>query len=957
MSNQTDQWTVEQVLGHVRELGIPHFQRGLVWGVDSRAALLESLFYDTPCGSFVLWVPKDCAARGVPLDPSICTGMKYLVIDGQQRIRSLHSVFNRRAEIDEDNDESEGQDDSPGDGHKTWCINLTRVREFAERLKTPGREFAMFVHTLDPVERMAAKQPSPLMYNMLPLHVVLEADAWGNPLLAPYRDLLQPEKKAGELTMDALEALYKKLHTTVLDMKKRVFFVSVQDKDDPAAMADLYNRINAGGKRVEVEERAFARLVGIKPRTYDELARLFETVHGQPSPAGSDQKSGELPGRDEVLKRQKERAFGFKLFIRVFLQVCQHHLGFRQAKSEFSFDLANKGYFLSAFRQLGDEQVAYLWGETTRVLAHTRRVLKEELACDDLRSLPETKALEPIFQLLIHYPALSEEQYRPLLASLCLRLMLAEPDSKSLLKLLHAAANPGHVAFAVIPEMLQVLDKANERPKLSYRLEQAKSIQHRYVLLLYWLARQLGARDFLYANVPQPNQLNGPERPLEEWAEPEKQHLLPFKKAQALYPGDLRRGGAHIVNSVGNLTYISREQNSFERGLGDRFADLAAEPEENLRAHLLVGQSTNTRVLRDYDQLREQLTAANASGTSKVREIFEHMARRRREIIQDGFRQWLDALDTRAAALLKLANLGELGTLARVHGRLEPAPPAFASPKDLGVEHLIRKLELGHDDEDRVVYLAQNAARVPSPKDDKLKRDLWLTKKRKLVWVKARPARVALCFDRAVSKTHRRQIVETLGLSESGAEVSGDLDLKPVPDFHGLVELMTTLRTEIELAAESVTPIVDGKRPTGRTWDEARYFASLTVSECSPEVRDLANKLRDLATRFPDSVTLEWGTGKKGTMVVKRQGGGLIEVRASGKLRFRPNKFARALGESGGAAYRQGLEKLVPNAMKMGYPLVTADEAAKVAPDVLDLVEKVLEVAEAVASDWGGINA
>jgi len=62
MSNEAKTWTVREVLERVPQLGIPHFQRGLVWGVESRAALLESLFFDTPCGSFVLWEPKDCEA-------------------------------------------------------------------------------------------------------------------------------------------------------------------------------------------------------------------------------------------------------------------------------------------------------------------------------------------------------------------------------------------------------------------------------------------------------------------------------------------------------------------------------------------------------------------------------------------------------------------------------------------------------------------------------------------------------------------------------------------------------------------------------------------------------------------------------------------------------------------------------------------------------------------------------
>jgi hypothetical protein len=81
-------------------------------------------------------------------------------------------------------------------------------------------------------------------------------------------------------------------------------------------------------------------------------------------------------------------------------------------------------------------------------------------------------------------------------------------------------------------------------------------------------------------------------------------------------------------------------------------------------------------------------------------------------------------------------------------------------------------------------------------------------------------------------------------------------------------------------------------------------------------------------------------------MVLKRHGGGLIEVYGSGKVRFRPSKFGRALGEEGGREYRNGLDQIVPGAMRMGYPRVSASEAATAAPALFELVRKALEEVE-----------
>ena len=389
-------------------------------------------------------------------------------------------------------------------------------------------------------------------------------------------------------------------------------------------------------------------------------------------------------------------------------------------------------------------------------------------------------------------------EYRPLLAGLCLRLLLAELDSRTLLKLLHDVSDPHRVAFDVIPDMLRQLERATDKSKLGARLEQANSIQHRYVLLLYWLERHLEARDFLYAKVPTPNKLKGPEATLAYAAEPEKQHLLPFKKAQSLYAGELRRSGSHLVNSLGNLTYISRALNDFDGGLGDNFADLAAEPPENLRAHLMVASQSGQRILADYEKLRIRLTDKTSTPTAKDRDVFEQMVRHRREAVREAFIAWLGEIDADSCKALGIANLTELVSLARTDERLEPVSPEFAPIHTQNVAHVIRKLGLSHEDEDRVVYLAKHAARISTRKDEEPQRDLWFTKKRKCLWVAVSPGQVALRFASDVLQEHRQEILEALGLEDEGETIPDAIPLKPVPDFQPLIEVMKVLGPEIE---------------------------------------------------------------------------------------------------------------------------------------------------------------
>jgi hypothetical protein len=91
-----DWWSWQTILENAHCLGIPNFQRGAVWDLGNRVALLESLYEQSPCGSFVFWQPDDDSSNperhGVPLvvfrDPA-----PLWLVDGQQRTRALLDTF------------------------------------------------------------------------------------------------------------------------------------------------------------------------------------------------------------------------------------------------------------------------------------------------------------------------------------------------------------------------------------------------------------------------------------------------------------------------------------------------------------------------------------------------------------------------------------------------------------------------------------------------------------------------------------------------------------------------------------------------------------------------------------------------------------------------------------------------------------------------------------------------
>ena len=174
-----------------------------------------------------------------------------------------------------------------------------------------------------------------------------------------------------------------------------------------------------------------------------------------------------------------------------------------------------------------------------------------------------------------------------------------------------------------------------------------------------------------------------------------------------------------------------------------------------------------------------------------------------------------------------------------------------------------------------------------------------------------------------------------------------------VPHICNLV--VSEPRQVVRVVVEGETPTArvlveritgDEASPVRQRWDEKRFFENLDAENAPSQVRELAAKLHELAGEFPRSVRVAWGTGREGSMVVKRNGQGLIEIYGSGRIRFRPSKFRAALGDKVASEYRRALEQLVPESMRMGYPSVAPNEAAQAAPTLHDLIRRTVAEVE-----------
>ena len=290
-------------------------------------------------------------------------------------------------------------------------------------------------------------------------------------------------------------------------------------------------------------------------------------------------------------------------------------------------------------------------------------MLRHELFCDGFQFLPETGSLVPVFQLLLKYPDLcANPARRKLVALLMLKLLLAELPQRELMRIASGIRETNSLTECVdIIDGVQV-DKLGEE-----RLSYSNSLQDRYVLLLYWLERKHNATDFQYEQVRDTrHRLPAREVLINAECDPEKQHIVPYSKLREAY-GITGRGrtSSHTVNNIGNITYISRALNHFETGLGDQPLDFGLELERspsNLASHFLTTNDGDKAVLDTYKRTKELLGKSNQA---KQRKAFERFCRARRELIQQGFRNWI--VELRQAAEFEES----------LETRTEPVPQLF----------------------------------------------------------------------------------------------------------------------------------------------------------------------------------------------------------------------------------------------------------------------------------------
>jgi hypothetical protein len=89
------------------DVALPDIQRPFVWPNRKVRDLLDSMFKGFPIGYLLFWATgAEVGARAIGVDDKDETVPRWLIVDGQQRLTSLYSVFTGHPVVREDYTES-----------------------------------------------------------------------------------------------------------------------------------------------------------------------------------------------------------------------------------------------------------------------------------------------------------------------------------------------------------------------------------------------------------------------------------------------------------------------------------------------------------------------------------------------------------------------------------------------------------------------------------------------------------------------------------------------------------------------------------------------------------------------------------------------------------------------------------------------------------------------------------
>lgn len=209
------------------ELKLPEIQRAYVWKPTQVAQLVESLYLGYPTGSLLLWETEE-----VPQERALAIGEQQhppaarpkFLLDGQQRLTSLHRALRRDPQLD---------------NSKYIEIVFNVVEETFQNQSAATRRDPRWVKVAD--------------------------------IVAPDADVLEHAEDAADAVPDLDRRVVSRRLMRLSQIMNREFHVETLTGFDYSTVANIFVRVNSGGRNLNLTDLALATLSARWPGVVEKI--------------------------------------------------------------------------------------------------------------------------------------------------------------------------------------------------------------------------------------------------------------------------------------------------------------------------------------------------------------------------------------------------------------------------------------------------------------------------------------------------------------------------------------------------------------------------------------------------------------------------------------------------------------------------------------------------------------
>ncbi|MGR3914394.1 MAG: DUF262 domain-containing protein [Gammaproteobacteria bacterium] len=424
-------------------LVLPHFQRGFVWDNKGQKALLLSLLAGVPVGYILILKDKKDAYYSRPLcfdlDTNIQSDTCQYLLDGQQRISTMKSMFTDMSSVEEKNRFNDVQsikdlrkslpptlqkrwflqidgkaDDGKGESDDIFCLE-TLSGKFGDVRFMPMDFDGYVVHTpmkeeyastdngtttIQKIQRHATEEkrlPLWMLNNRHFLRVILNDIAKEHHAIEKSPDEESKSVLEGRIAHWA-DAVVDFLHDNLLGVSMGMLVVpSAPDNGGMNVGISIFEQVNRQGTRLDVYDLLVARVADREFNLTNKIKAIVERSHPVlPGITNTQTKwSPDAIGIWDKKNRTLSRAF------RTLFKNCLP-ISVLNAKPGHSLsDIKNEDIKEKSLLALKKDEIKKNWEDTVRHVLHVLQFLHFRCGLEKIRDIPYELLVVPLFVCFI----------------------------------------------------------------------------------------------------------------------------------------------------------------------------------------------------------------------------------------------------------------------------------------------------------------------------------------------------------------------------------------------------------------------------------------------------------------------------------------------------------------------------------------------------------------------------